>query len=726
MNDSPPIYNPYDFANPVADMALLADRAKEREEIDYYLTHASSAPRPINIALIGNRASGKTSLLNYTDQKASSLGFFTARINLDSNVSSNPLSFFYAILDSIIQKACQTGFFNGIHGQVYQTYLDLVSAYNTDVPKEYCLFLFPMRFAKAMQANLKSAEVPNNVIQHDLEMLRNEIARPIVLIFDECNTMILCKELLQKLRNIFMNLPGFMLVFAGTEELFPLMDDVFSPIIRQFKKINVREFVDVKDTRECIRRPLESLPGNNPNRYFDFRHPAVSEIHELTAGRPYEIQLLCHAMFKHLQEARLNKMSLSLAVLDNVRRELASTQKLSERAVLTTVASLGENEIAALNVVGLTSGAAKLEDIWKLEYLFHGTNRWTRETLKANIDKLVALGVLREENDIVHFEGDDFDKIYIKYFFAQKKKRVSFMDFPPAIAFIVQLFKELHDRNLSLPVGYDERNIEDIGKVISLLSSREADAFSEDEPMAATLYRTMIEQRDASEIKIEIVQILHPWGQSTFLLGQSKEKIPDDLFGALQVRLSDVGGGIAKSEMSISVLPTAELVSKIMSSKNERIRSEMADYHAYQMYDAYLERHDLQSALVHAELAITLGNKLSSDDFNSIGYVFLAGGRPELAEKKFLKAIDLSDDNVPILPSYNLAMALVQIGKIGDALEKLDWCAKEIEKKPDARLVRCLFIPVVKGAAFAIDERMGDVDVNLFVAEARQILLTQQ
>ena len=40
------------------------------------------------------------------------------------------------------------------------------------------------------------------------------------------------------------------------------MDDVFSPIVRQFKKINVGEFRKVEDTGECINKPLEKLGIN--------------------------------------------------------------------------------------------------------------------------------------------------------------------------------------------------------------------------------------------------------------------------------------------------------------------------------------------------------------------------------------------------------------------------------------------------------------------------------
>ncbi len=96
MTADTPHHNPYDFANPITDMALLADRTKERNEIDYCLQHAATAPRPINIALIGNRASGKTSLL--TEASAKKQNFFSVRVNLDSAISATQPSFFLSHL----------------------------------------------------------------------------------------------------------------------------------------------------------------------------------------------------------------------------------------------------------------------------------------------------------------------------------------------------------------------------------------------------------------------------------------------------------------------------------------------------------------------------------------------------------------------------------------------------------------------------------------------------
>lgn len=166
-----------------------------------------------------------------------------------------------------------------------------------------------------------------------------------------------------------MNLPGFMLVFAGADELFPLMDEVFSPIIRQFKRINIREFADHKDTSDCIRKPLESLPDHDPDKYFKFSWSAIDEIHDLTGGRPYEIQLLCHAMFRRVQEGRAAKIALGTAVLDDVRRELASTQNLSDRPVLAAIRSLSIMDMDALNRLARCCTYATFDDMWKIEML---------------------------------------------------------------------------------------------------------------------------------------------------------------------------------------------------------------------------------------------------------------------------------------------------------------------------------------------------------------------
>src|SRR5260221_4619765 len=75
-------HNPYDFANPVRDEALFAGRRAEIETIEYYLHEARQTRRPINLALLGPRAAGKTSLLNMVQRRATDQGFLVVRLDL--------------------------------------------------------------------------------------------------------------------------------------------------------------------------------------------------------------------------------------------------------------------------------------------------------------------------------------------------------------------------------------------------------------------------------------------------------------------------------------------------------------------------------------------------------------------------------------------------------------------------------------------------------------------
>ena len=94
MIDFSKLHNPYDFANPVYDPNLFVGRIKEMEDIKYYLDHAKTSPRPINIAILGPRASGKTSVLNMTEEEANKRGFCTVRIDLDEGDAKTQLGFF--------------------------------------------------------------------------------------------------------------------------------------------------------------------------------------------------------------------------------------------------------------------------------------------------------------------------------------------------------------------------------------------------------------------------------------------------------------------------------------------------------------------------------------------------------------------------------------------------------------------------------------------------------
>src|SRR5258706_15812086 len=111
------LYNPYDFANPVADANLFIGRHEELNDIKYYLDHAKTAPRPINLAVLGPRASGKTSLLNMIELEAQKRKEYPVRIDLDEDDVTSQLRFFLKLFDGILTVACTNGAFGGKEGK---------------------------------------------------------------------------------------------------------------------------------------------------------------------------------------------------------------------------------------------------------------------------------------------------------------------------------------------------------------------------------------------------------------------------------------------------------------------------------------------------------------------------------------------------------------------------------------------------------------------------------
>jgi type II secretory pathway predicted ATPase ExeA len=384
MPDVGAVPNPYDFANPVSDIGLFIGRKEELAEITYYLEHAKKSKRPINIAFLGGRASGKTSLLNVTEQEAKKVGLLTARIDLDEGDAANEWTFFFKIFDALFSAACEMGAYGGQQGKTFDAYVDATCSLVVPSDKTFCPFFFPIQYAKAAATNNLQAHVPDYGFRQDLATVHAEVNRPIVLLFDESNVLSRSRVHLQKLRNIFMNTRGYMLILTGTREMFPLMDEVFSPIIRQFKKINLAQFTDRDETEILIRKYLEA-GGLISEELFDFDDSNdLQDIHDLTGGRPYEIQLVCHTLFRRVQQKRASKMQLDLGAIEEVRQQLESSQNLARRPVLHRIQSLNLSSLKALMVFASCAGSATFEQMWAVEHVL-GAGAWKRDELSAKL-----------------------------------------------------------------------------------------------------------------------------------------------------------------------------------------------------------------------------------------------------------------------------------------------------------------------------------------------------
>ncbi len=562
------LHNPYDFANPILDESLFVGRKSELNEIKYYLDHAKGASRPINLAILGPRASGKTSILNMADIEAKKRGFCTIRIDLDEGDVETQMGFFYKVFDGIFSEACECGAFGGKDGKTYDAYLDIVNTYQIPEDKLLCPCLFPLQYAKAMSAGNIKAKISDYNFKSDLIKIRSEIKCPIVVLFDEGNVLANQRIILEKIRNYFMNISGYMLVITGTPELFPIMDEVFSPIIRQFKKINVRDFQEIEETSECIRRPLEKL-GINPEEIFYFETLRdVEEIHNLSGGRPYEIQLICHKLFQRVQLKKAAKMMLDLSVLEDVRKELETSQDISIRPILNRVRNLGRKELSCLRLLCSCNGRATFDQLWTTEYIFNDEKRWTKEKLQKILEIFVNEGIVAISNGLIKFAGDDFDKIYTKYYGRENRVNLQFRD---------ENIENFWNRRISSYLRTIERNstverlrIEgelNLDVILKKMAEREydEDIFVKNPPGIIELYWLMIRYRKAETVPLIKMDISLPWLKSCswyFIKDPNEVSILDKIsgaFGDLAARAEAVGGKLISGNENLPINPNRNI-----------------------------------------------------------------------------------------------------------------------------------------------------------------------
>lgn len=715
MTELDKLHNPYDFANPVSDLNLFVGRVSELEEIKYYLGHAATSPRPINLAILGPRASGKTSVLNMCEFEARNRDFCTVRIDLDEGDAKTQLGFFYKVFDGIFSAVCESGAFEGKTGKTYDTYLDIVNTYMIPEDKTFCPFLFPLQYAKAMGSGNANAQLSDHNYKSDLAKLRDEVSCPIVLLFDEGNVLAKSRIHLEKLRNIFMNTPGFLLVLTGTPELFPVMDDVFSPIVRQFKKIIIGGFKDEEETKDCIRKPLQKL-GVKPEEIFDFEtYRDIKEIHDVSGGRPYEIQLICHMLFRRVQDKRATKMKLDLSVLEDVRRELETSQDITTRPILTRLRNLEKGQLSALNLLVACDGRATFDQLWAIEYIFNDEKHWTKDSLGYQLQRFIDDGIIETQENILKFAGDEFDKIYTKYFAREQGVAFKALEVPADVFWFIRLLSFLEPikdlKPLMRVIGTGEDiNLENTAERMAK-SGLDEDVFVEGPPIVEDLYELMMDYRHKEKMPLVWIKLILPWQNvHTWFYSENpddNEPIESCLreVAPLRVRANELGGDLITEKKEIPVAPFEILAQKVEKTANEKLRVEFSVHHASQMVNEYIEKR-VEEALFHANLSYEYNSDPAPRESNNLGYLFLSRGDWEKAGSLLERAIaGYKEPKEKALPAYNLGVLDAKCGNFENALAKFKLCIEQIENvHKEERLAGCLFIPKVVNEELRFEE----------------------
>jgi tetratricopeptide (TPR) repeat protein len=704
--------NPYNFTAPVLSKDFFVGRREERAEIDYYLEYARCSKRPIHVAILGKRASGKSSLLNLTEDAAKSKHFSTTRIDLDEGDLANQLAFLYKVFDGVLNAACEEGAYGGLTSGTYQTYLQLVSAFAEAPPGlDTFPFVFPVQYAAAKRSRQSDAQVSETALRRDLGSINAALGRPMLLLVDEASAIAQSTIHLQKVRNVLMTVPGLMLMLAGTLEMLAAMGDAFSPIVRQFKKITLGPYKTVNETDELVRLPLQES-GIIPDEIFDFDTKAqVREIHALTGGRPYEIQLICHMLFRRVQQKRAGAMKIDYGALEEVRRELETYPGWERHEALAEICGFDKGQLAALGVLGNCNGTATLDQLWSVHYIIGGT--LGREDLQRYQTEFMSRSVFNERDGKLFFVGDEFDKIYAKYLAREHGIDARFFERGPHEFLSSQLRQHLDKfqklRSLCGPENLSERYRSAARELFDPDSTE--DVFVAQESAVEDLYFLAVEYASQSSIPVAVLTLALPWVIQEYIFffefPQGLEGMPE-LVGELRElipRVEHLGGRANVEEKGFSGGDFGVVRRKLKESSNQRLRIRIAHNHVFRMAERYLAD-DTARALNHAHEAYEYREVLIGPALTNLGYVLMAGGEHSLAREVLESALAREYKPLyPALPLYDLAVLEAKEGRLQESLGRLDECLECLAGVPANRTVcLCVFVLSRKGDSLEVFE----------------------
>jgi hypothetical protein len=326
--------NPY-RRSPIKRLEDLAGRSHERKTIGYYLKLTASGGNP-HLALIGQRGVGKTSLLNGAEAIAKELGLLTVRLDMNELKAGSVGRFWQDLYQTLALAMVKAGCWGGQQGTIYAELLRMINSRQPG-DLEKAVMQVPYLFS-CHQGAIEEFECPDALVVSDFEVCLRELNGKglvgIAFLIDEADCLGKNVPLLQMFRNIFQVVEHCTLLLAGTDAVFPALSEVFSPIPRQFYRMDVRPFARWSDTMELVVGPLRDRRDLIPEV------SVLLELHDLCGGAPDEVQLYCHHMYRSVEDGASTRMALSPVVFREVLREYRSNTPANVDAVLNAIERL--------------------------------------------------------------------------------------------------------------------------------------------------------------------------------------------------------------------------------------------------------------------------------------------------------------------------------------------------------------------------------------------------
>lgn len=675
--------NPFN-RTPIKRLERLAGRSTQLETITYYLQLTAAGQSP-HLALIGSRGSGKTSVLNATDRLARKNQLLAVRVDLNEDKASSNGKLWHDIYWSLVIAAAEVGCWDGIGGTIYSALVQMLTVGHVPNPR-LAVLQFPLAAAPNV-GSLDRVQCPDALITHDLRTVRTELSlhgiKGIVFLVDEADCLGRSRSALQLMRNVFQRSEGCSLVLAGTEAVFPVISEVFSPIPRQFHRIDIRPFNHWTDTQDLIFKPLK----DGPSEILPSTR-TIRELHELCGGEPSELQLYCHHIYRHVEDGTLPRMKLHPIVFRDVLSEYRAHTSTDLRAVVKSIEQLGDAilfesrwvRFAKLDLSEAVTRESFLAALKLGRSLDADERHSIEEPVRAGFATLYAAGIIATP-DRLDVIGYPFTSGFWKSFVeVEKQKPFVWIQANYQSAMAVEVMLSLFAGLEILPFGSSEDGSS--GELLAAIRSGNRPAAVQKHSIAEMMTTTLV-GREASrdraisiDVAIEIGNVTRTF-LSDYLGSESIEALRRRFDAWRDSRLSvlvEYGLSVVIRNVVEWQLPTNDEAHRLAWVADFELPVDSFGPSQYELMLTDFAAQNYSSAI--SRLNALISDKANAIAHNALGYCMVMVDRTAESIAQFARAQELDPDP---LWTHNLAVAKwltgqreEAVGLFRDALARMD------------------------------------------------------
>jgi len=406
--------NPYTYQEPVQQSSELVGREDITEEIEYYLEQAKHS-QYYNLAISGDRGVGKTSMINATKEIAQGKDFLAADLPVNQMNTDDEIQFFKDLIEVILEAGVEQ---DQINQSLLTKFREIISG--IDASPEFSLG-YSSTYVKLTSGDTSSSvSLPTRELVDDLDSIfHDKVNVPgIAVIIDDIDFLGGSKEILRKLESIVSEIEGYFLIVSG-EDLSEVFPDELSPISQTFTTLHLEPFEEVGNTQEALLQPLSEQLEE------EFDESCVSDVHQISDGSPYEIQLIAHHIYRQYEQGE-DSITVTSEVLDKVAESLDRLREREHHKVASRIKQLTDDQLSLL--VSLLE-FPEVPKNWLVEYsllddldeLDSGDLSSQKKIRSDTIDRLRRRNLISEQEDRLDFAGEAFDRLYLKYYAATEE-----------------------------------------------------------------------------------------------------------------------------------------------------------------------------------------------------------------------------------------------------------------------------------------------------------------